>query len=134
MTAHRVISRVIILEWVFSISIPPYVIVRFLLPPPTKSMIWRDVAIRPLNKKYVFESKYMHIYFNWIVYWILLKPLSIPRLSYIKRVSKEIPAKKLCGYICYQGIWKGRINIYTWIICLWRPYRWSHVCGQMLKV
>jgi hypothetical protein len=50
----------------FADPIPPYVNVRF-LSPPTKSMIWRVVAIRPLSNKYVFESKYVHIYSNTLL-------------------------------------------------------------------
>ena len=45
--------------------------------------------------------------------------------------SQEIPAKKLCCCICYQGIWKRCISKYKWIICLWRHYRWSFVCSEM---
>ena len=92
---------------VFLTSIPP---------PPTKvwsDMWWSD----PLSNKYVFESKYIHTYNIKIVYWILLKPHSIPCMLYIKQVSQEIPAKNLCGCIWYQGIWKRGINTYSWIIC-----------------
>ena len=50
-------------KWFFSISIPPpYVIVVRFLSPPTKSVMWREVAIRPLSNKYCFAIKiYAHI-------------------------------------------------------------------------
>ena len=47
----------------------------------------------------------------------MLKPHSIACMKYTQRVSQEIPAKKLCGCVCYQGIWKRQIKISTWIKC-----------------
>ena len=50
-------------KWFLSISIPlPLCDCSICILHTTKSMMWREVASRPLSNKYVLESKYMHIY------------------------------------------------------------------------
>ena len=79
---------------VFSIPSPPPMylcICSIFICPATKSMMWRS---DPLSNKYVFESKYIHIYFVELVHIEYCSNHSVSHICSISKVFlKRFPTR-----------------------------------------